>query len=71
MAYSEANPSDYCSMWHVSGSETDHPETRMNSKWQGATAAQQTTNSKVPSKKKKKKKSALPSEAKSRAINKL
>lgn len=47
MEYSEANPSDDCSMWHVSGSETDHPETRMNSKWQGATAAQQTTNSKV------------------------
>lgn len=68
MEYSEANPSDYCSMWHVSGSETDHPETRMNSKWQGTTAAQQTTNSKVL---KKKKKSALPSEAKSRAINKL
>lgn len=32
IAYIRPNPSDYCSMWHVSGVVTDHTGTLMDSK---------------------------------------
>lgn len=69
MEYSEANPSDYCSMWHVSGSENGSPRDTDELKVTGGHRS--ATNHKLQSPFQKKKKSALPSEAESRAINKL